>query len=113
MTQEQKTRIAQLRQQNVGYASIARELSLSINTVKAFCRRNDLAGTRNPAVETIETLSRESPDIDLPSGPKRGNSTTTVRTEALKTRGFPGLSPSGMFPFPTLMRRMRTPSQTC
>jgi len=33
MTQEQKTRIAQLRQQNVGYASIARELSLSINTV--------------------------------------------------------------------------------
>ena len=79
MTQEQKTRIAQLRQQNVGYASIARELSLSINTVKAFCRRNDLAGTRNPAVETIETLSGESPDIDLPSGPNRGNSTTTVR----------------------------------
>lgn len=49
MTQEQKTRIAQLRHQNVGYASIARELSLSINTVKAFCRRNDLAGTRNAA----------------------------------------------------------------
>ena len=93
MTQEQKTRIAQLRQQNVGYASIARELSLSINTVKAFCRRNDLAGTRNPAVETIETLSRESPDIDLPSGPNRGNSTTTVRTGSPENTGLSGAQP--------------------
>ena len=90
MTQEQKTRIAQLRHQNVGYASIARELSLSINTVKAFCRRNDLAGTRNPAVETIETLSGESPDIDLPSCLNRGNSTTTVRTGSSGNTGLSG-----------------------
>lgn len=93
MTQEQKTRIAQLRQQNVGYASIARELSLSINTVKAFCRRNDLAGTRNPAVETIETLSGESPDIDLPSCLNRGNSTTTVRTGSSENTGLSGAQP--------------------
>ena len=83
MTQEQKARITQLRQENVGYASIARELSLSINTVKAFCRRNDLAGTRNSAVQTIETLSGELPDIDLPSGPNRGNSTTSPENTGL------------------------------
>ena len=93
MTQEQKTRIAQLRQQNVGYASIARELSLSINTVKAFCRRNDLAGARNSAVEKIKTLSEESPDIDLPSSQNRGNSTTTIRTASHDNTGLSGAQP--------------------
>lgn len=50
MTQEQKTRIVQLRQKNNSYASIARELGLSVITVKAFCRRNDLSGTRDQGV---------------------------------------------------------------
>ena len=93
MTQEQRFRIAQLRQQNVGYASIAKELSLSINTVKAFCRRNDLAETRYSAVETIKTLSGESPDIDLPSGTIRGNSTTTVRPGSPENTGLSGAQP--------------------
>ena len=92
MTQEQQTRIAQLRQQNVGYASIARAFSLSIKTVKAFCRRKDLAETRNSAVQTIEALSAESPDIDLPSGPNRGNS-TTVRTGSPENTGLSGAQP--------------------
>ena len=93
MTQEQKTRIAQLRQQNVGYASIARELSLSINTVKAFCRRNDLAGTRNSAVQPIATLSCDVPQIDLPSTESRGNSTTHSKPRGSKSTGASGAQP--------------------
>ena len=93
MTQEQKARIIQLRYDNVGYASIARELSVSINTVKAFCRRNNLAGTRNPTVQPIKTLSGKSLDIDLPFNPNRGNSTTTSKLESLDNTEFSGIQP--------------------
>ena len=55
MTQEQKTRIAQLRQQNVGYASIARELSLSINTVKASAQRLVIRGVDVLSVGSIDS----------------------------------------------------------
>jgi DNA invertase Pin-like site-specific DNA recombinase len=47
MTQEQKRRITEMRKQNLGYAYIAKELDISLNTVKVFCRRNDLAGNRS------------------------------------------------------------------
>ena len=47
MTQEQKRQITEMRKQNLGYAYIAKELDISLNTVKAFCRRNDLAGNRS------------------------------------------------------------------
>lgn len=93
MTQEQKTRIAQLRQQNVGYASIARELSLSINTVKAFCRRNDLSGTRDQGVQPIQTLSSDVPQTDLHSGGNRGNSTTHSRQGSPENTGLSEAQP--------------------
>lgn len=93
MTQEQKTRITQLRQQNVGYASIARELSLSINTVKAFCRRNDLSGTRDQGVQPIQTLSSDVPQTDLHSGGNRGNSTTHSKPGSPENTGLSGAQP--------------------
>ena len=94
MTQEQKTRIAQLRQQNVGYASIARELSLSINTVKAFCRRNDLTGKRNAAVQPITTLSCDVPQIDLPSAEIRGNSSSHSKPRSSKCADVSSAQPA-------------------
>ena len=42
MTDYQKKRITLMRKQNVGYATIAKELRLSLGAVKQFCRRNDL-----------------------------------------------------------------------
>ena len=40
MTEQQKQRILQLRKQGATFSSIAEELSLSVNTVKSFFRRN-------------------------------------------------------------------------
>lgn len=47
MTDEQKRRIAILREQGIGYSKIAQVLSMSENTVKTYCRRNGLAGNRS------------------------------------------------------------------
>jgi len=46
MTNEQKKIIQRLRSQGKTYNSIATDLSMSINTVKAFCRRSNLAVSR-------------------------------------------------------------------
>lgn len=43
MTNEQKTKIIELRKKGFGYGQIAVELSLSKNTVSSFCKRNELS----------------------------------------------------------------------
>lgn len=42
MTNEQKEQITTLRHQGYGYSKIAGVLSVSVNTVKSYCRRNGL-----------------------------------------------------------------------
>jgi len=44
MTKEQKLQIAKLRAEGYGYIRIAQALGVSENTVKSFCRRNNLTG---------------------------------------------------------------------
>lgn len=44
MTAFQKSEITRLRKGGVGYMKIAQTLGISENTVKSFCRRNNLAG---------------------------------------------------------------------
>ena len=46
MTYEQRERIASMRQAGWGYGEIANELGLSANSVKSFCQRRQLGGTR-------------------------------------------------------------------
>ena len=70
MTDYQKKRITLMRKQNIGYSAIAKELRLSLGSVKAFCRRNDLQSTdiatfglllMGPAVATMrffDTLNK-------------------------------------------------------
>lgn len=57
MTQEQKTRIAELRGKGFGYAKIASALSLTKDQVVSYCRRNRLAGEIAPSedAEKAET----------------------------------------------------------
>jgi len=43
MTEIEKRRITELREAGLGYKNIAKEMDININTVKAFCRRNNLA----------------------------------------------------------------------
>lgn len=45
MTEEQKTQITQLRTAGYGYFRVAQVLGISENTVKSYCRRNNLIGT--------------------------------------------------------------------
>lgn len=42
MTGDEKQKVRLMRQQGVGYAQIAASLDISLNTVKSFCRRNNL-----------------------------------------------------------------------
>lgn len=44
MNIQQKTEIASLRSKGYGYTKIAQVLGLSKNTVKSYCRRNNLSG---------------------------------------------------------------------
>ena len=42
MTESQKQQILSFRRQGIGYLKIAQELGISQNTVKSYCRRNNL-----------------------------------------------------------------------
>jgi endogenous inhibitor of DNA gyrase (YacG/DUF329 family) len=56
MTGLQKHRIAQLRRGGESYARIAEALSISENTIKSYCRRNNLGG--NMAAPSKEAASQ-------------------------------------------------------
>jgi len=56
MTKGQKETLRSLRLDGYGYATIANTLSLSINTVKSYCRRNSL-----PCVKKIAQNSEKLP----------------------------------------------------
>ena len=45
MTENQKAQIIALRKQGIGYMKIAQQTGISQNTIKSFCRRNNLAAT--------------------------------------------------------------------
>lgn len=49
MTEQQKSVIKTLRQQNFSYNTIANTLGLTISTVKSYCQRSGLTGNRKEA----------------------------------------------------------------
>ena len=49
MTEQQKRDILQLRSRGLAFSSIAKELSLSVNTVKSFCRRKTIKAVNEPS----------------------------------------------------------------
>lgn len=53
MTEEQQLQIKKLRANGYGYIKVAQALGVSENTVKSFCRRNNLTG--KAAVEASKT----------------------------------------------------------
>ena len=58
MTDHQKAQIIKLRADGNGYGKIAKSLGISLNTVKSFCRRNDISG--NSSVEPALPLTGET-----------------------------------------------------
>lgn len=87
MTENQKKRIAKLRQQGFGYAAIASELRMPVGTVKTFCRRNGLQAGDLTSDTQPENISASLPEIDLISAESRGNSTTATKPESLVKPG--------------------------
>ena len=58
MTDSQKAQIIKLRSDGNGYGKIAQTLGISLNTVKSFCRRNNISG--NASAESPVVLSGET-----------------------------------------------------
>ena len=79
MTLEQKNQITRMRENNLGYAYIANEMGISVNTIKAYCRRNDLSGNRSLSDTQPEKASGTSDRIDLNSAGRHGNTTTAKK----------------------------------
>ena len=84
MTEEQKNTITAMRHDQFSYAAIANKLSLSVNTVKAFCRRNDLDSGHLTNSKRISDLSVTMPSDALIVARNRGN------TDDTKARKSPG-----------------------
>lgn len=78
MTDKQKRMITEWRGNGIGYAAIARRLSVSINTVKAHCRRNGLYGNIDPSGTQHENVSVTSNSDGLHNTGDRGNSTVRL-----------------------------------
>ena len=76
MTDYQKMRITRMRKQGIGYTIIAKELRLSLGSIKAFCRRNDLQSSDLLSSIQDESIVETSSENDLISSGNRGNSTT-------------------------------------
>lgn len=63
MTDNQKSQIIKLRTTGNGYGKIAQRLGISVNTVKSFCRRNEISGdtvTEPSAMLTDEITACEN-----------------------------------------------------
>lgn len=93
MTPQQKEAVAQMRKQNLGYAHIARKLNISINAVKAFCRRNGLVGQHHGADPLPGELSETSPKTDLTRGANRGMYSMPADAQGVKSAGPRGNQP--------------------
>lgn len=52
MTENEKKRVSELRSAGLGYTAISKQLSISVNTVKSYCRRNSLPSLK--ATKTCE-----------------------------------------------------------
>lgn len=58
MTDNQKIQITKLRIAGEGYGKIAKKLDIPLNTVKSFCRRNDISSDITPATKVTVGITR-------------------------------------------------------
>lgn len=56
MTENEKKRVSELRSAGLGYTAISKQLSISVNTVKSYCRRNSLPSLK--ATKTCEQCGK-------------------------------------------------------
>jgi len=73
LNEVQKTAIKNFRTEGMGYKAIADQLSLSRETVRSFCTRNDIP-TEKPSDNRQDTLSDGSSEV------KAGNTVFVITT---------------------------------
>lgn len=96
MNDTQRNEIRRLRSAGTGYSAIAQVLSLSANTIKTYCKRNGLGGTRvvkSSEAPIFDATSRENKggqtgQIYLLSGANRVIDTTAEESESLDLSGL-------------------------
>ena len=96
MNDSQRCEIQRLRGEGVGYTAIAQALSLPVNTVKTYCKRNGLGGTRaikEPHNITFDVTDTENKGgrtgrINLLSGANRVINTNAETPESLDLSGL-------------------------
>lgn len=54
MTDEEKIKVANLRARGFGYTAISKELNISANTIKAYCKRSGLGGVASEEVDEVD-----------------------------------------------------------
>ena len=54
MTDEEKIKVANLRARGFGYTAISKELNISANTIKAYCKRSGLGGFATAEVDVVD-----------------------------------------------------------
>ena len=79
MNHQQKEDIRQMRAEGHSYAKIADRLGISENTVKSYCRRNNLGGVAFVIAEPQKVQFADSAEHHLSrfSGKSRGSSVQT------------------------------------
>lgn len=78
MTDAQKEQVRYLRCEGLGYGAIATRLGISENTVKSFCRRNNLTG-----------VASKEPGGGMPELRQAASSIPQEKTEKILLRGLP------------------------
>ena len=73
MNTTQKEQIRLLRLQGIGYSKIAQSLGLSDNTVKSFCKRNNLGGVAAVPVNNSVTEQRFCKNCGIPLSQNKGS----------------------------------------
>lgn len=56
MTETEKQKINELRNQGLGYKTIAKKLSISVNTVKSYCQRHKVGVKLPKSISSTENL---------------------------------------------------------
>ena len=66
MTTDQKEQIQQMRQKGLSYLQIASALNISENTIKSYCRRNNLATMKSTKPQAVKEIHSSCKHCEKP-----------------------------------------------
>ena len=91
MTEQEKSKIRSLRTEGYGYKKIALAVGISVNTVKSFCRNNELTGNSSSGV----CLACGKPLVQMPKRKQRKFCSSECREKWWNKNRDKGNKPTG------------------